>query len=85
MRDDLKDRMVGLMKEAWAQGYKDGVHATNVDCGVVWEERIDAIKEEIKSELLEELWHDKDYEDECAYNEGLLKAISIIDKHCGGE
>ena len=79
MRDDLKDRMVGLMKEAWAQGYEAGVHATNVDCGVVWEERIDAIKAEILNNYISgdgtigkmRVWE---------YDE----IIRLIDKHCGG-
>ena len=31
-------------KNAYNKGYEAGVKATNVDCGVVWEERIDAIR-----------------------------------------
>ena len=79
MRDDLKDRMVGLMKEAWAQGYKDGVHATNVDCGVVWEERIDAIKAEI-----ENIYCGQYCEHIYTADEVRELALEIIDKHCGG-
>ncbi len=41
MRDELKDRAISLLKDTYAIGYEDGVKATNVDCGVVWEERSD--------------------------------------------
>ena len=40
MRDELKDRAISLLKDTYAIGYEDGVKATNVDCGVVWEDRI---------------------------------------------
>ena len=85
MRDELKDKAIDLLKETWAQGYEAGVQATNVDCGVVWEERIDAIK----AELLR-------YEADCQLNadsqtcmkctEDTFRSIErIIDKHCGGD
>ena len=85
MRDELKDRAISLLKDTYAIGYKDGVKATNVDCGVVWEERIDAIK----AELLR-------YEADCQLNadsqtcmkctEDTFRSIErIINKHCGGD
>ena len=75
MRDELKDRAIALLKDTWAQGYESGVKATNIDCGVVWEERIDVIKAEIDS-------HCSDNRDR---NDGLYIAMKIIDKHCGGD
>ena len=66
-------------KDTYAIGYEDGVKATNVDCGVVWEERIDAIKAEIKA-LAEEY----DYYADIRREYGLWTALKIIDKHCGG-
>ena len=80
MRDELKDRAIALLKDTWTQGYEDGVKATNVDCGVVWEERIDAIKAEIKA-LAEEY----DYYADIRREYGLWTALKIIDKHCGGD
>lgn len=80
MRDELKDRAISLLKDAYAIGYEDGVKATNVDCGVVWEERIDAIKAEITDMA-------KEFEKQCDYGRyyGLHYALEIIDKHCGRE
>ena len=75
MRDELKDRAIALLKDAWTQGYEDGVKATNVDCGVVWEERIDAIREEILA------LNNLDYVKPVSVEE----IMAIIDKHCGGE
>ena len=75
MRDELKDRAIALLKDAYAIGYEDGVKATNVDCGVVWEERIDAIKDEIIQ------MNNFDYVKPVTCEE----VIAIIDKHCGGE
>ena len=82
MRDELKDRAIALLKDTWAQGYEAGVKATNVDCGVVWEERIDAIREEI-SDYEEEVFHrpNTDYEAYAA----VRYCLDIIDKHCGGD
>ena len=80
IRDDLKDRMVGLMKEAWKQGYEDGVHATNVDCGVVWEERIDAIRAEIQA--LPKTYPFVNHIDTYVKTADVIK---IIERHCGGD
>lgn len=33
------DEVIEHAKQIYAIGYQDGVEATNVDCGVVWEER----------------------------------------------
>ena len=77
MRDELKDKAISLLKEAWTQGYEAGVQATNVDCGVVWEERIDAIKADIDKQT--EIHSDGEF---------YIKNIDvkrIIDKHCGGD
>ena len=75
MRDELKDRAISLLKDTYAIGYEDGVKATNVDCGVVWEERIDAIKADIQNIFYP-------FED----GTGIVQEVlSIIDKHCGGE
>ena len=76
-RDELKDRAISLLKDTYAIGYKDGVKATNVDCGVVWEERIDAIKADIDKQT--EIHSDGEF---------YIKNIDvkrIIDKHCGGD
>lgn len=80
MRDELKDRAISLLKDTYAIGYEDGVKATNIDCGVVWEERIDAIKAEITDMA-------KGFEKICDYGRyyGLNYALEIIDKHCGGD
>ena len=62
-------------KDAYNKGYEAGVKATNVDCGVVWEERIDAIKDDIQSIFY-------------PFKDGtgiVQEVLSIIDKHCGGE
>ena len=75
MRDELKDRAIALLKDAYAIGYEDGVKATNVDFGVVWEERIDAIREEILA------LNNLDYVKPVSVEE----IMAIIDKHCGGE
>lgn len=48
------DKVVKLAKEIYNIGYEDGVQATNVDCGVVWEERIEDIKAEIQKSMLDE-------------------------------
>ena len=65
-------------KDAYGKGWDDGAKATNIDCGVVWEERIDAIKDEIK--------RIDDFE---VVNGGVyvreFDVIEIIGKHCGGE
>ena len=80
MRDELKDRAISLLKDTYAIGYEDGVKATNVDCGVVWEERIDAIKADLSEEV-------KVYDTEYGkgYLAGILTAQEVINKHCGGE
>ena len=81
MRDELKDRAIALLKDAYAIGYEDGVKATNVDFGVVWEERIDAIKAEIQ-----EVGYAKDeYGSIRADVLKVCQVLSIIDKHCVGE
>ena len=74
-------------KDAYNRGWDDGAKATNVDCGVVWEERIDAIKKDIEEHtgyipILDS------YGNGLGYKEIKLSAdeiISIIDKHCGGD
>ena len=68
-------------KDAYNKGYEAGVKATNVDCGVVWEERIDAIKAEIESKAIYEETRGKNY----ALAMGLRLAIDYINAHCGGE
>lgn len=75
------DEVILHAKQIYAIGYQDGVEATNVDCGVVWEERIDAIREEI-SDYEEEVFHrpNTDYEAYAA----VRYCLDIIDKHCGG-
>lgn len=78
MRDELKDKAIDLLKEAWTQGYEDGVKATNVDCGVVWEERIDAIKAEIMA-----LEPQYPIDDNTPYISS-QSVWKIINKHCGG-
>ena len=75
MRDELKDRAIALLKDTYAIGYEDGVKATNVDFGVVWEERIDAIREEILA------LNNLDYVKPVSVEE----IMAIIDKHCGGD
>lgn len=85
MRDELKDKAIDLLKETWAQGYEAGVQATNVDCGVVWEERIDAIKAEIENigilSSVDIKTGETLYEGLCRYSD----VLEIIDKHCGGD
>ena len=64
-------------KDVYAIGYEAGVKATNIDCGVVWEERIDAIKADIDKQT--EIHADGEF---------YIKNIDvkrIISKHCGGE
>lgn len=64
-------------KDAYNKGWDDGAKATNVDCGFVWEERIDAIKTDIDKQT--EIHSDGEF---------YIKNIDvkrIIDKHCGGE
>lgn len=68
-------------KDAYNKGYEAGVKATNVDCGVVWEERIDAIKAEIEAKAKEREF----YLDSGHPYDGLYEALKIIDKHCGGD
>ena len=80
MRDELKDRAIALLKDTYAIGYEDGVQATNVDCGVVWEERI----EDIKAEILEKISHYDHFASSNTAN-GLNMALDIINKHIGGE
>lgn len=63
------------IKEAYNRGYEAGVKATNVDCGVVWEERIEDIKAEIDDLDVSDLG-----------KMGIITAIfGIIDKHIGKE
>lgn len=83
MRDELKDRAISLLKDTYAIGYEDGVKATNIDCGVVWEERIDAIKDEI-SELSDIKWVDEKTQEYTNWQGMKKKVLAIIDKHCGG-
>lgn len=80
MRDELKDRAISLLKDTYAIGYEDGVKATNVDCGVVWEERIDDIKTEILDKYLN---GDGTVGNIRAWK--LDELIKLIDKHIGGE
>ena len=64
-------------KNAYNKGYDAGVKTTNVDCGVVWEERIDAIKADIDKQT--EIHADGEF---------YIKNIDvkrIISKHCGGD
>ena len=79
MRDELKDRAISLLKDTYAIGYEDGVKATNVDCGVVWEERIDAIKAEIKD------LHNSHMIHFVSADGAVDTVLEIIDRHCGGE
>lgn len=84
MRDELKDRAISLLKDTYAIGYEDGVKATSVDCGVVWEERIDAIKAELheKADFLQtkpEISYDS------AFADGLECAVTIIERRLRGE
>lgn len=78
MNDELKDRAISLLKDAYAIGYEDGVQATNVDCGVVWEERIDEIKAEISEYKDDKIIHTEQ-------NEMIDIMLEIIDKHIGGD
>lgn len=80
MRDELKDRAISLLKDTYAIGYEDGVKATNVDCGVVWEERIDAIKQEIR-----EAKSDNHAGGVLFIEQAYDICLAIIDEHCGGE
>ena len=75
------EKVISLAKQIYKVGYEAGVHATNVDCGVVWEERIDAIKAEIEEQLNFEPQRRLDEE----YQYGLTVALHIISKHCGGD
>lgn len=62
-------------KDAYNKGWDDGAKATNIDCGVVWEDRIDAIKDDIQSIFY-------------PFKDGtgiVQEVLSIIDKHCGGD
>ena len=73
-------------KDAYNKGYEAGVRATNIDCGVVWEERIDAIKAE--AEKAKEQVYDAPqdvYEPDFYVREGIDFVLELIDKHCGGE
>ena len=81
------DKVISLAKEIFNIGYEAGVKATNVDCGVVWEERIDAIKKDIE-EYTGYIPIFDSYGNGVGYKEIKLSAdkiISIIDKHCGGD
>ncbi len=80
MRDELKDRAISLLKDTYAIGYEDGVKATNVDCGVVWEERIDAIKTEIQA--LPKTYPFVNHIDTYVKDADVIK---IIERHCGGD
>ena len=80
MRDELKDRAISLLKDAYAIGYEDGVKATNVDCGVVWEERIDDIKAEIQA--LPKTYPFVNHIDTYVKDADVIK---IIERHCGGD
>ena len=79
MRDELKDRAISLLKDTYAIGYEDGVKATNIDCGVVWEERIDAIKTEIQA--LPKTYPFVNHIDTYVKDADVIK---IIERHCGG-
>ena len=76
MRDELKDRAISLLKDTYRQGYEDGVKATNVDCGVVWEERIEDIKSNILSYKDDKIIH-------AEQNEMIDIVLEIIDRHIG--
>ena len=80
MSEDLLELTRKTMRYVYRRGYEDGVNATNVDCGVVWEERIDAIKDEIA----EKISHYDHFASSNTAN-GLNMALDIIDKHIGGE
>ena len=80
MRDELKDRAIALLKDTYAIGYEDGVKATNVDCGVVWEERIDAIKQEIR-----EAKSDNHAGGVLFIEQAYDICLAIIDEHGGGD
>ena len=80
MRDELKDRAISLLKDTYAIGYEDGVKATNVDCGVVWEDRIEDIKADINHLQTYKLAEDADF-----LLVELDDVIEVISKHCGGE
>ena len=83
---EIGDKVIELAKEIYNIGYEAGVHATNVDCGVVWEERIDAIKEE--AEKAKEQVYDAPqdvYEPDFYVREGIDFVLELIDKHCVGD
>lgn len=78
IENSLTDKVVSLAKEIFNIGYEAGVKATNVDCGVVWEERIDAIKAEIMA-----LEPQYPIDDNTPYISS-QSVWKIINKHCGG-
>ena len=69
-------------KDAYNKGYEAGVKATNIDCGVVWEERIDAIKADIDKQY-KWLMQTKQTLSDIDIAFDAIK--SSIDKHCGGD
>ena len=71
-------------KNAYNKGYEAGVKATNVDCGVVWEERIDAIKAEIEKRA-DDFLSGGSYLYNGAYRDALYWCFDLLDKHCGGD
>ena len=78
------DTVTGLAKEIYTIGYEDGVQANKVCRDISWEERIDAIKDEI-SELSDIKWVDKKTQEYTNWQGMKKKVLAIIDKHCGGD
>lgn len=66
-------------KDAYNKGWDDGAKATNIDCGVVWEERIDAIKTEIKD------LHNSHMIGFVSADGAVDTCLKIIERHCGGD
>ena len=48
-------------KDAYGKGWEDGAKATNIDCGVVWEDRIEDIKADINHLQTYKLAEDADF------------------------
>lgn len=71
LAEEISDKITSLVKVVYNIGYEDGVQATNVDCGVVWEERIEDIKAEIDNYISDFIATDI--------------VLQIIDKHIGGD
>lgn len=73
------DEVISHAKQIYAIGYQDGVKATNVDCGVVWEERIEDIKADIYGIKTQKLY-------EYVSKDNIIDTvIEIINKHIGGK